>query len=163
MSISSFYNHYEGLRSLDFLDPTTEIIANDFRGESYGVEFPAHIQPTEWWQLRGGYTWLQKYLRTDGKPNVNPSVREGNDPQNQFLLQSMMDLPAHFQLDFVARYVDRLASPPVPAYVTFDARLAWRHRNLELESWARICGMTATRNSARRNPARKFRAAFMEE
>jgi iron complex outermembrane recepter protein len=133
LSVAGFYNHYDQLRSLTFINPTTGVIANDFRGETYGVELSGDYQPTEWWRLRGGYTWMQKHLWTDGKPNVDLSVREGDDPQNQFLLQSMMDLPANFQLDLVGRYVDTLPSPPVPSYFTFDARLAWHHKNIELE------------------------------
>jgi iron complex outermembrane recepter protein len=82
--------------------------------------------------LRAGYTYLNKLLWTHN-PRANPSVREGNDPENQFLIQSILDLPAHFQFDVVGRYVDTLENPHVPSYVSFDARLAWRWGdNLEI-------------------------------
>jgi hypothetical protein len=48
------------------------------------------------------------------------------------LIQSIMDLPAHFQLDLVGRYVDPLHNPHVPSYAIFDARFAWCYKgNLE--------------------------------
>ena len=43
----------------------------------------------------------------------------------------MMNLPGHVQADFVTRYVDSLPNPPVRAYVTSDARLAWEYQSLE--------------------------------
>jgi iron complex outermembrane receptor protein len=55
-----------------------------------------------------------------------------------------MDLPKNLQLDLVSRYVDALpailpsvqaivpAVPGVPAYFTFDARLAWRFKFFEI-------------------------------
>ncbi|HXF09438.1 MAG TPA: hypothetical protein VN625_01550, partial [Desulfuromonadaceae bacterium] len=67
-----------------------------------------------------------------GHTDVNAARGEGNDPQNQFSIQSMMDLPSHFQFDVTARYVDTLPFPNVPAYFTFDARLAWQVGKVEL-------------------------------
>jgi iron complex outermembrane receptor protein len=43
-----------------------------------------------------------------------------------------MDLPAHFQFDATARYVDTLPSPNVPSYLTFDLRIAKQFNHLEL-------------------------------
>ena len=124
LSLASFYNDYAHLRSLNQLTPTSFIIANGFQGQTWGAELSGTYQATEWWRLRGGYTYLNKLLWSHN-PVVNPSVREGNDPENQFLIQSIMNLPAHFQLDVVGRYVDTLANPHVPSYISFDARIAW--------------------------------------
>jgi iron complex outermembrane recepter protein len=127
ISLATFYNDYDHLRSLNELTPTNFVIANGFRGQTWGLELSGTYQPLAWWRLRGGYTYLNKLLWRHGAA-VNPSVREGNDPENQALLQSIMDLPAHFQLDLVARYVDTLNNPHVPGYGTFDARLAWWYK-----------------------------------
>jgi len=56
----------------------------------------------------------------------------GNDPSNQFSLQSIIDLPANIQFDVTAGYVDTLPDPLIPRYFTSDARLAWQFKNLEL-------------------------------
>ena len=128
LSIASFYNDYRNLRSLNQLTPTNFVIGNGFNGQTWGVELSGTYQATAWWRLRGGYTYLNKALWRD-RANVTPSVREGNDPQNQVLIQSILDLPAHFQFDVVGRYVDTLQNPHVPSYVSFDVRLAWRWKD----------------------------------
>jgi iron complex outermembrane receptor protein len=124
LSLATYYNDYDFLRSLNQISPTNFVIGNGFRGQTWGVELSGTYQATDWWRLRGGYTYLNKVLWAD-RPNVTPSVREGNDPENQVLIQSILDLPAHFQFDVVGRYVDTLENPHVPSYVSFDARLAW--------------------------------------
>jgi iron complex outermembrane receptor protein len=97
------------------------------------VELSGDYSPVERWRLRGGYTYVYKHLRTDGTPGVEASIREGNDPEHQALIQSMLDLPMHLQFDCVARYVDRLTDPRVPAYLTADVRLGWQfHKGFEL-------------------------------
>jgi iron complex outermembrane receptor protein len=67
--------------------------------------------------------------RAEGGLDLNRGRAEGNDPQNQFVLQSIMNLPANFEFDLTGRYVDALPAPHVPAYFTFDARLAWHYKN----------------------------------
>jgi iron complex outermembrane recepter protein len=127
LSLATYYNDYDFLRSLNQISPTNFVIGNGFRGQTWGVELSGTYQATDWWRLRGGYTYLNKVLWAD-RPNVTPSVREGNDPENQVLIQSILDLPAHFQFDVVGRYVDTLENPHVPSYVSFDARLAWWYK-----------------------------------
>jgi iron complex outermembrane receptor protein len=51
---------------------------------------------------------------------------ESNDPNHQFLIQSMIDLPGKIELGFVVRYVDELPEPRVPAYWGLDVKLGWR-------------------------------------
>ncbi|HWD94188.1 MAG TPA: TonB-dependent receptor [Verrucomicrobiae bacterium] len=132
LSVASYYNDYAHLRSLDQISPTNFVIGNGFHGQTWGIDLSGTWQATAWWRLRGGYTYLNKLLWAN-RPGVLSSVREGNDPENQVMLQSIMDLPAHFQLDVVGRYVDTLQNPHVPNYVSFDARLAWWCKgNLEI-------------------------------
>jgi iron complex outermembrane recepter protein len=124
LSLATYYNDYNNLRSVNALTPTNFIIGNGFNGQTWGVELSGTYQATDWWRLRAGYTYLHKDL-WPGSSKATPSIREGNDPENQFLLQSSMNLPAHFQFDVVGRYVDTLRNPNVPSYVSFDARVAW--------------------------------------
>jgi len=48
----------------------------------------------------------------------------------------MMNLPRHLQLDLVARYADQLPGSTftvrIPAYFTFDVRLAWQYKRFEI-------------------------------
>ncbi len=135
LSVSTYYNIYDQLRSLDAKPDGTLILGNNFKGETAGVEFSADYRPIDRWRLRGGYTYLYKHLISDGTPGVVASVREGDDPEHQVLIQSVLDLPLNFQFDCVARYVDRLTDPRVPAYLTADVRLGWefqKHFELSL-------------------------------
>jgi len=47
-----------------------------------------------------------------------------------------MDLPKDLQLDLIGRYSDTLpavaATPEVPSYFTFDARLGWQVKSFEI-------------------------------
>jgi iron complex outermembrane receptor protein len=131
LSLAGFYNDYDQIRSLD---TNTYTLMNDNRAQEWGVEFSGQFQVTSWWRLRGGYTFLDKDVEVKrGAQDLNRGRAEGNDPKNQAVLQSMFDLPWNLQLDFSLRYVDNLPAPPVPAYFTFDVRLAWQPvRNLEI-------------------------------
>jgi iron complex outermembrane receptor protein len=132
LSLASFYNDYDHLRSLNQATPTSFVFGNNFEGQTWGFELSGTYQATDRWRLRAGYTYLNKLLWTHS-PVVLSNIREGNDPENQFLIQSILDLPAHFQFDVVGRYVDTLENPHVPSYVSLDVRLAWWWRdNLEI-------------------------------
>jgi iron complex outermembrane receptor protein len=133
LSIAGFYNFYDNIRSLEPIATNVFVIRNGNRGETGGVELSATWQATDWWRLRGGYTYLYKNIFVKpGESDLNQGRAEGNDPENQFLIQSILDLPWHLQLDGTLRYVDSLPSPHVPAYVTMDVRLAW-HATPNLE------------------------------
>jgi iron complex outermembrane receptor protein len=126
-SISTFYNTYDDLRSIEPVsgNPGQAIILNGMSADTYGVELSATWQSFDFWRVRGGYTFFKKQMHVDG--DLTGGTSEGNDPHHQFLLQSMVDLPAHFEVDTVLRYVDNLdqLGPTVPAYVAVDLRLAW--------------------------------------
>jgi iron complex outermembrane receptor protein len=130
ISISTFFNDYDDLRSVEPIGgaPGQTIILNRLSGETYGVELSATWQPLEQWRLRGGYTYFRKKIFFDGSLDVNDGRAEGNDPQHQFLVQSMINLPANVEFDSVLRYVDNLSQrgPRVPSYVSLDLRLGWR-------------------------------------
>src|SRR5262245_11484570 len=61
-SISTFYNDYDELRSLEPAGATSFVVENKLGGETYGVELSATYQVNEWWRVRGGYTFLEKHL-----------------------------------------------------------------------------------------------------
>src|SRR5690606_26904570 len=80
--------------------------------------------------FRGGYTILKKDLSV--KPNsldLNGGTAESNDPENQFLIQSTLQLPARLEMGTVLRYIDKLPDPRVPAYVGVDVRVGWQLSN----------------------------------
>lgn len=140
LSFATFYNHYYSLRSLDTAasPPPPIILANSQRAKSWGVEFSGRFQATAWWRLQGGYTYFDKTIwAISDKVLPISAAFEGVDPKNIFILQSIMDLHQHLQVDLIGRYIDLLpptptaALPGVPAYITFDVRLAFQFQSLE--------------------------------
>ncbi len=140
LSLATFYNRYDQLRSLDSTSNASQpiVLANSQRAESWGVEFLGNFQATAWWRLRGGYTYFAKEIKPTN-PKVLPisSAFEGVDPKNQFMLQSIIDLSGDFEFDIVGRYIDTLpavvgtSTPSVPAYFAFDLRFAWQFKSFE--------------------------------
>lgn len=129
ISLSAFFNEYDDLRSVQpggppFGLPVT--FANAVEGDTYGLELAAAYQLLEGWRLKGGYTFLKKHLAVKpGSIDLNDASVESNDPQNQLVIQSLLDLPYGVELDGVVRYIDALADPQVRSYVSVDLRVAW--------------------------------------
>ncbi len=140
-SISGYYNQYDDLRSLDtnHTPPPDSYFGNNLDATTYGVEFSAKIIAADWWKIRGGYNWLHEEFTTTS-PLTNPLsyLLEAIDPKNQFLVQSLMDVAKHFQVDGTLRYVDLIsgggALPSIPSFITFDLRLAWNYKWLTLSA-----------------------------
>ncbi|MEO8173685.1 MAG: TonB-dependent receptor [Sediminibacterium sp.] len=130
ISLSTFYNEYDDLRSVEpgplpFRIPVT--FGNGVKGKTYGVELSAAQQVTSWWNLRGGYTFLNKELKVKaGSKDLNGGSAESNDPRHQFVIQSSMDLPGHIEFGTVIRYIDKLPKPRVSGYIGMDVRVAWK-------------------------------------
>lgn len=137
LSLSGFYNEYDNLRSVEpgpapLFVPLT--FGNGVKGDTYGIEAAATWQVLDAWRLRGGYTYFDKHLRVKaGSEDLNNASVESNDPRNQVVIQSLIDLTDTVQLDAAVRYVDALPDPHVPSYVAVDLRVAWHlGRHLEL-------------------------------
>jgi iron complex outermembrane receptor protein len=134
-SVAGFYNRYNDLYSVEALPGTlTYQIQNGAEGTSHGIEFSGNYFLLRSWRFRGGYTYFHKKLKN--KPgNVTDRsalTNLGTDADHQILLQSVLDLPANFQLDMIARYVDALPATQftqrVPSYFTLDTRINWQFK-----------------------------------
>jgi len=135
-SVSLFYNVYTDVYSVEALPGTvTYQIQNGSEAKSWGAEFSGNYQVTKSWRLRGGYTFFKKDLYAKPGHVFVPDYL-GNDARNIGVLQSILDLPLNLQLDIAGRYVDQLpatfATPDIPSYFTYDARVAWVHKGFEL-------------------------------
>jgi iron complex outermembrane recepter protein len=130
LSISVFYNIYDGLRTTR-LNPDSPLglpvtLANGLEGHSYGIEAWASHQVAPWWLLSAGVSTLHKDFKLKpGETDAEGGISLGNDPDFQVLLRSQADLGRDFQLDVSLRAVDSLPNPRGAGYVDADARLAW--------------------------------------
>ena len=130
LSVSTFYNVYDHLRSAEPGPPPPNLpitFENGVGGHTYGVEVASVYQVTDHWRLRSGYTFLRKDLVVQpGSSDLNKGTAESDDPEHQAVIQSSLDLPGRVQWDVVARYVDALPDPPLPSYIGVDMRLGWK-------------------------------------
>ena len=130
-SVNAFYNRYGMLRSVE-PGPVagTLVIANKNEGFTAGLEAWANLQLNEQWRLFAGGRWLRErfHFRADSARLLtfgSPTSLFGNDPAHQLNLRASATLPNGVEADFAVRRVGALPDPAVPAYTTFDARLAW--------------------------------------
>jgi iron complex outermembrane recepter protein len=140
-SVSSFFNHYDDIRSTT-ITPATLLpffFANGLEGDTYGLEFTSNYQVTDTWSLHAGYTLLKEHLHVKtGQVDINEALNETADPQHQFSLRSSLNLPRHMEFDTALRWVDTLHTNngavvgTVPSYFEMDSHLAW-HASDRLE------------------------------
>lgn len=139
-SLSSFYNDYRNLRSLNFSTPGPLPLTwgNNLKARTYGFELSLDYQLLDWWRLHGGYDLLKEHITVGPGGDISNGRNETADPQNQVFLRSSMDLPYRLQLDASARWIDTVhnnnasAVGTIPSYAELDVRLAWQAtRHLE--------------------------------
>jgi iron complex outermembrane receptor protein len=126
LSISLYFNDYDDLRILALQPNGLLRLANRMHGLGYGAEIWGDYQLTDWWRLRAGLNVLHKDLELE--PPALPLAldqHQGNDPDFQASVRSMMTLHPGVELDLYLRAVDDLENPAIPGYVEADARLGW--------------------------------------
>ena len=128
ISISTFYNVYHDLRSVEFSPGggLPAMFANRMTGDTYGVEVWGNYQVSAWWRLTAGANWLHKNLRFEpGSSQLGGVALAGDDPTYQVSARSTMDLARNWVLNLDLRRVGALPSPASPAYTELDSRIGW--------------------------------------
>jgi iron complex outermembrane recepter protein len=130
VSLATFYNRYDDIRSIEPGPPPLNIpfaLGNGVKGISYGSELSAAWQAHSRWLLRGGYTFLKKDLSVKSTSmDLNKGSAESNDPEHQFLIQSVVDVSRKIEWGTVIRYIGKLPKPVVKAYTGLDVRIGWK-------------------------------------
>ena len=128
LSVSTFYNDYTDLRSVEITPKTLLPLqwGNLLEGHTYGLETWGDYRLANWWRLSASATYLQKDLRfKTGSSQLTGVAQAGDDPKYQASLKSSMNLLRVFTLDGTLRYQGALPDPALPAYTELDARLGW--------------------------------------
>ncbi len=141
--IAAFYNVYEELETNQTRSTSVSgfpvvvsnsiFIDNEMDGETYGVEAFVNYQPTDWWRVSAGYSYLQ--IQVDQNSSGNDSsaeVEEDDSPHHQFQARSFINLPYGLEFDTSIFYVDNLPRQYVSSYVRLDTRVGW-HVNDNLD------------------------------
>jgi len=130
LSLSSFYNAYQDLRTVEPASATQFLPlywGNSMRGATFGVDAWLNWQINSWWRLSPGVSWLRE--RLEFKPGASQLLgitQAGDDPSAHASLASSMNLPRRMTFDATLRYVGALPDPALAHYYELDARFAWR-------------------------------------
>lgn len=128
--IAAFSNHYTDLimfrqGALNFATLTQPLIwyNNSREVTTRGIEIAGEWQALDWMRFTGNYSHLKIERPYDSN---NPDIA-GLSPRHRGSLRWQMDLPERIKLDLTLRHVGKLAAvgQRIPAYTTFDARLAY--------------------------------------
>lgn len=149
VDVATFFNNYNDLQSLGAVSlgfaqsppPSYTYIllsvpfVNGLEGNTDGMEVDPDWKPTNWWQLKGSYSYLQMHLKN--KPGITDtstaSSDTGSSPHHEVVIQSLFDLPGQVEIDPIYRYVSALPAQHVPRYSTMDLHLGWQFaKRLEL-------------------------------
>jgi iron complex outermembrane recepter protein len=127
-SVSSFYNFYDDLRSIEITPGTILPFrwGNELEGRVYGVEVWGDYRLTSWWRLSAGFNIQHEHLRF--KPDsseIGGLSYAADDPNHQAQLRSSIDFGKAVTWDAFLRYVGKLHDPGVPDYAELNTRLAW--------------------------------------
>ena len=127
-SVSTFFNHYDDLRSLEF-NPVTLLPlcwGNMMEGNTYGVEAWGNYQATAWCLITLAYTQMHEVLRFEpGSSGLLGIQQAGDDPSHQISLRSSMNLTPELNFAATLRQISSLPNPAVPAYTELNASLRW--------------------------------------
>jgi iron complex outermembrane receptor protein len=130
LSLASFYNVYDNLRSVERLNPLVSfpfVIANELKGESYGVELTGDYRITDRVRLKAGYTEMRLDIRAGpGSTDTSRGSGESHDPNRQVFLRSSVGFSRHMELAASFRSVGSISNQSVPAYSELDVRWAWQ-------------------------------------
>lgn len=127
VDVSLFYNLYDDLRSVE-PESTYYVIKNGLEARTFGGEVNVTTAITDWWNVRMGYSHLQKFIDLKaGSNDLNGGRGEGNDHKHRLVLHSSMNIMSDWEVDVMFRFVDELpnSNAVVPSYATADLRLGW--------------------------------------
>jgi iron complex outermembrane receptor protein len=128
LSISTFYNVYSDLRSVQYSPgPALPIMfANGMSGDTDGLEVWGNYQMSEWWRMSAGGNWLHENLHFNpGSDTIGGIALAGDDPSYQIALRSTMTFARDGLLYLDLRHIGALPSPASPGYTELNAHVGW--------------------------------------
>lgn len=132
LSVSAYYNVYDGLRTDELTAGGLPLIlGNGLHGDTYGFEAWGDYKPTAWWRLSAGFNNLhRRFELRPGHTDISLFQSVGQDPAYQAFFRSRMDVTSRLEVDAGLRVIGQVdrpfVGPIVPSYTEADARIGWR-------------------------------------
>jgi iron complex outermembrane receptor protein len=145
--LAGFYNIYDDLVSAErgavdttplftdgyVIQPIT--FENKLEGVTYGFEFTASWQASDWLRFQASYSFIRIHL--DAESDSTDARRgedvEGSTPRGMASLRASIDPAKDVDVDLIGRWVSRTPEDDIDAYFELDARIAWQfHKRAEL-------------------------------
>lgn len=145
--IAAYYNFYYDTENFVMGEPEVQPgptpfilvpfnFENRFDAEAFGAEFAINLQPFSIWRLKFNYTYINLEIDSDDNPSAPPPrFIENTVPQNQFALQSFVDLPYNLQFDTSFYWTEDIRNfePRSDDLVRLDVRIGYIPvKNIEL-------------------------------
>ncbi|NNF42288.1 MAG: TonB-dependent receptor [Phycisphaerales bacterium] len=128
LDVATFYHDYEDLITLELPAGT---FFNRGAADVYGVEVGSTWTVNDRWKLGASYAFRR--IDVDA---VTGTGDEDDTPQQQFNLQSYLDLSDDLELNTALYYVDTIPGQGVEASTRLDVGITWRPTpNVELAVW----------------------------
>jgi iron complex outermembrane receptor protein len=135
-SVSSFYNVYSDLRSIETAPGGLYPLrwGNKMTGLVYGAEVWGSFRVAEWWKLSASFNLQHEHLEfLPGSSQIGGLTFAAEDPNHQAALRSSMNLGEAVTWDADIRYVGKLHNTTVPEYAEFNTSVGWKvTKSLEL-------------------------------
>lgn len=126
LSVSVFYNDYDGLRTVGPLNGALAF-RNGAEGETWGLEAWGSYDVRPNWRLSVGVSTLERAFRLKpGEVDIGGIASKGFDPDYQVLLTSQSRLTDRIDLNVRLRSVGALPDGVTPSYTEADLRLGYR-------------------------------------
>jgi iron complex outermembrane receptor protein len=145
IDIAAFYNDYNHLRTEDRLAAAVAmgpppylllpfVFTNRLRAKAVGGEVSMSYHPVSRWKLAGSYSYSNVHSRfADNTPPGTIDASPNATPDNQWKIQSFLNLSKTVQFDSFLFSTSSIASPVypygqilLPPHTRVDVRLGWR-------------------------------------
>lgn len=131
---SAFWSEYDDVAVLVFQPSATSFrFENAGQTSIRGGELELSFLPVSWWRITTSYSILDQFERLPTPTLPGNVPLEKSDPVHQFVIRSLVELPANFELDAAVYFVDglegvtpTLRKDNVRQYARLDLRLGWK-------------------------------------
>ena len=127
-SVSSFYNVYSDLRSIEVAPGGLYPLrwGNKMTGLVYGAEVWGSFRVADWWKLSASFNLQHEHLEfLPGSSQIGGLMFAAEDPNHQAALRSSMNAGDAVTWEADLRYVGKLHNTTVPEYAELNTSVGW--------------------------------------